>query len=158
MKCLYQVIDIIAFMTDLLSKKFESLNVMEYKTSHIVVANDMPRLIYVVEIVSRFMSNPNKHPLQPPIIFWQFMSEGRKSSIDCFKESDWADDRKSTTGFVFCIGEISSQNLFLHWGGVLEINYEKSRRKTLHFSRFLFKCIFIVFQDELFIIPTLLSL
>jgi hypothetical protein len=64
-----KVIDIIAFMTDLLSKKFESLNVMEYKTSHIVVANDMPRLIYVVEIVSRFMSNPNKHPLQPPIIF-----------------------------------------------------------------------------------------
>ncbi|KAM2706055.1 hypothetical protein EV1_035182 [Malus domestica] len=77
-----------------------------------------PYILYVVELVSRYMENPTTtylktakriiRYLKGTVNFGLFYSSSNNYKLVGYSDSDWAgdsDDRKSTTGFVFFMGD-----------------------------------------------------
>ncbi|KAM2177036.1 hypothetical protein ACFX1Q_036278 [Malus domestica] len=79
-----------------------------------------PDILYAVELVSCYMENPTTTHLKTAkkilrylygtVNFSLFYSSSDNYKLDEYSDSDWAgdsDDRKSTTGFVFFMGNIA---------------------------------------------------
>lgn len=75
-----------------------------------------PDLMFAVSLISRFMQRPSKHHLgaakrilryvQGTLDFGISYAKDENLELVAYTDSDWAgsaDDRKSTTGFIFCL-------------------------------------------------------
>ncbi|XP_051127611.1 secreted RxLR effector protein 161-like [Andrographis paniculata] len=77
-----------------------------------------PDIAFAISVVSRYMNDPRKNHFAAAKRILRYLQETRKLGVlygkenDCnlvgYVDSDWAgsiDDRKSTTGYIFCRGK-----------------------------------------------------
>ncbi|KAK6145902.1 hypothetical protein DH2020_019771 [Rehmannia glutinosa] len=97
-----------------LLKKFQMSNCKPISTP--LATNTRPDIVYPVSLISRFMQDPSKVHYAAAKRIFRYLQGTRKLGIRYVKEkkkligyadSDWTgslDDRKSTSGYIFCLG------------------------------------------------------
>ena len=90
---------------------------MLFRSSLIYLTNTRPDIVHSVNLISRFMNQPSKLHYAVAKRILRYLQGTKKLGILCKKENgnnlvgftdnDWAgslDDRKSTSGYIFCLG------------------------------------------------------
>ncbi|XP_051135003.1 uncharacterized mitochondrial protein AtMg00810-like [Andrographis paniculata] len=99
------------------AEKFDPSIYRSLVGSLIYLTHSRPDILHVVSLISRFMSNPSRsHFAAEKMILCYIQgtkhlgikySREKNNELIGFTDSDWTgsqDDRKSTSGYIFCLG------------------------------------------------------
>ncbi|XP_051134900.1 secreted RxLR effector protein 161-like [Andrographis paniculata] len=102
------------------AEKFDPSIYRSFVGSFIYLTHERPDISHVVSLISRFMSNPSKSHFAAAKRIIRYIqgtkhlgikySREENNELLGFRDSDWAesqDDRKRTSGFIFCFGSKS---------------------------------------------------